>query len=437
MLSYLQKFNKLPKDIKDAVASTEATAQIVALGKKYQLDLAVIIMKIVTKEVALEGLSAYFVNQFSLSIDQARSLEKDLRKYVFSPIIDYLLGPAAGPKLVFSENDEKEVKATAQPVSTIDFDKDIEEAIGRIIIKARINFIDPLLGAKFKQVIKTYLRGTRDKITTLEALTKASELGGVALSRDAAERALSLAFGEFNELKKFAAPLPANKISVPEDKLKASPFQKVVRESDYDLATVLKNENKLKDKTEPVIDIDHELAPVVPVVATKIPAITPAPAKKIIKEVIAGKPLDKNDIKKITTEPKKPAPVVNLNFSSTGKVRMDDIRFTPQVLGPIDELKYMTVKNFRRLDPDPLKATKKIKEKLELLGREDYAKKIEGIVAWQESPLSKLYLSLCRQALDSKKPVLDILKQELINNPNSLRSDELSAIISLNHTLKF
>lgn len=312
MLSYLQKFNTLPKEIKDAVASPEAAAQISAIGKKYNLDLAVTVMKIVVREIPLEGLSAYFVNLFSLPVESARNLEKDLRKYVFNSIIDYLLGPAANPKLVFSEEDEKEVKAIAQPVSTEDFDKTVEEAVNRVIQKARVSFSDPLLNGKFKQVIKTYLRGTRDKTVTTEALTKASELGGVALSRDAAERAMFLATTELTDLKRISVP-PTNKIPVPEDRVKESPFIRVGSEADYDLGSVLKSQSfakasddKLKNKIEPVIDADHELAPLVPeVIAPKInkttKIITSEPAKKIIKEVIAGKPLDSGDIKKITT----------------------------------------------------------------------------------------------------------------------------------------
>jgi hypothetical protein len=54
----------------------------------------------------------------------------------------------------------------------------------------------------------------------------------------------------------------------------------------------------------------------------------------------------------------------------------------------------MNLKQFRRLNPDPIKATEKIKEKLELIGREDYAQKINGIVAWHQSPLSAMYVFL-------------------------------------------
>ena len=386
MLSYLQKFNDLPKEIKAAVASKEASARIIELGNKYGLDLATTVMKVMVKEIPLEGLSAYFVNQNNLALDQARLLERDLRKYVFNTVIDYLLGANIGPKLVFSEDDEKEVKQNSQTVKTVDFDLAIEEAISRVVEKSRISLTDPLLGGKFRQVIKTYLRLTRDKIATLEALTKASELGGVALSRDAADRALACADFELNELKKTSAPvLP--KIPVPEDSLKPvlqddanSPFKRVTAAADYNLEASLRAAGKLESSPEKIIGPDHEIAPLVPAVVEPIKevatpvAVSPTTpiARKIIKEVLSSdKPLDKPALRKVANQAKSVEPVVNLKLSSTGKIKMDDIRFTPQVLSPVDELRYMSLKTFRRLDPDPIKATDKIKEKLEVLSRDD------------------------------------------------------------------
>lgn len=443
MLSYLQKFNSLPKDIKNAVASPEAAARIIEIGKNYGVDLPSTIMRVMAKEIALDGLGAYIVNQFNLPIDKAQALEKELRKYIFSPVLDYLLGSSAAPKLVFSEEDEREVKNIA-PQPSADFDSVIEAAVMSVTTKTHIDVSDPLTSGKFKQVIKTYLRGTRDKKATLEALTKASELGGVALSRDAADRAIGAADLELVNLKKVSLP-PRQKISVPEDMHQTitdtSPFKKIVRDADYDLVKALEQKNIPVVKEAPALDVEHELAPPVPAVVVQTskdvitPTETPPAARTIIKEAVSGKPLDKKALRKVAAE--NPAPILNYKTSPSGKIRMDDVRFTPQVLGPIDELRYMTVKSFRRLNPDPIRATDRIKEKLELLGKEDYGKKIEGIVAWQDSPLNKTYLTLCRKALEVGKPIIDILKSELQHDPLSLKPEELSAIISLNRALKF
>ncbi len=448
MLSYLQKFNSLPSHIKNAVASPEAAARIAALGKQYNLELASVVMKVMAKEVSLEGLGAFLINQFGIAAEISRSLEKDLRKIVFAPVIDFLLSPDATAKLVFDHADEQEVKTNAKNLTSLDYDAQVDEALDRVVTKSHISFADPLVSGKFKQVVKTYLRGTRDKTATLEALSKAAELGGVALSRDAAQRALGVADAELFALKKVSVPTKP-KIPVPEDisYAKASesksenPFKKITSEADYNLESAIAEKIAAKPilekpKDTPALDLSHEIAPPVPAVVTKKAS---APVRAIVKEAISGTPINKDSLRKASKDvpAAKPKPIINFPTSPSGKIRMDDIRYTPQVLSPVDELRYMTVKQFRRLNPDPVKAIEKIKEKLELLGKEDYGKKIEGIVAWHESPLSNLYLSLCRRALEEGKPVTDILRDEAQHDAMSLKNEELSAIIALNRDLKF
>jgi hypothetical protein len=129
MLSYLQKFNNLPVAIKNAVASPEATARIAALGKQYNLELASVVMKVVTKEIKLDGLGAFLINQLGIPAETSRSLEKDLRKIVFAPVIDFLLSPDANAKLVFDQSDEHEVKTIAKDLTSFDYDAQVDEAL--------------------------------------------------------------------------------------------------------------------------------------------------------------------------------------------------------------------------------------------------------------------------------------------------------------------
>ncbi len=434
--TYLAKFSAVPKEIKDKIASPEVTARITELAEAYHVDLASTIMKVMVKELKLENLGAYLINELRLGGDQATQLERSLRREVFTDVIDYLLGADKGPKLVFSEADERQVRQTTHDVSTADFDKTIDQSVENIVTQSRVNFGDPLSAGKFRQVMKTYLRGTRDKLSVLEVLTKAAELGGIALNRDTADRIVLLAA---NFLPKALSAVPRPKIQIPSAPAAERPLRPVAPSigdlvDTYDLAQSLKSQGKLKKTSKPFVavtpvalDVDHEIAPPPPV-------IVPAAAKQILKETIAGKPLDKPALRRIAATP--PA-VNNLLKSSTGKIKMDDIHFSSQAMSPIDELKYFTLTNFRRLDPDPLKAGEKIKEKLELLNREDYAKKIEGIVAWQGNPLNKLYLSICRRSLDDNIPLDKLLERENKRDPKFMKPQEMSAIIALNRSLRF
>ncbi len=436
MLSYLEKFNNLPKNIKDQINAPGVMARISELGQSFGVNLATVIMRVMAKEIKLDALGAYFINELNVSAENARTLEQKLRREVFAGVIDFLLGADQGPKLVFAEEDEHEVRHSAQKVSTIDFDSEVEGYVEEIVKQSRINFENPLAAGKFRQVLKTYLRGTRDKLAVGEVLVKAAELGGIALNRDTADRVLLIADNYIRRRAKPATPLA--KIPLPQEEKLISPLPPA---AEYDLSASLREQGKLKEeKSQPVrfsppLDASHELAPPVPViVAAPVPVpVAPPAARKAVKEVIAGKPLNKETLRRIA-----PKTVIDNTVKvGSGKVRMDDIRYTPHAVGPIEELQAFSLINFRRLDPDPIKAIEKIKNKLELLGRDEYSKKIEGIVAWHQSPLNRLYLAVCRRSLDEGLSLGAIIDREQKKDKAFLKADELSAIISLNRSLKF
>lgn len=428
MLTYLEKFKNLPRAIQAKVESPAVMAAVSKLSQEFKVNLASLILKVMVKEVKLENLRAYLINEFQLQGDAAQKLENALRREVFADVIDFLLGVDQKASLVFSEADEKEVRTVKKSVSTQHFDDDIEISVEEILKQSRVNFSDPLGSGKFRQVIKTYLRGTRDKVATLEALTKAAELGGVALNHDTAERVMIIATNFLSKQSSGRGGMSGGGRMTP-------------LTEEYDLAASLKTQGKLKTatsrpplKARPILDAAHELMPPVPAVRTNVPVSQVS--RQVVKEAVQKQKVDSKVIKKVVTPPPV-QPVENLQKSSTGKIKMDDIRYEAKALSPVEELRYFTLVNFRRLDPDPVKAMEKIKSKLELLGKENYSKKIEGISAWNESPLNRLYLAVCRRSLEEGMQLSAVLERELQKDKNFLRPEELSAIINLNQSLKF
>jgi hypothetical protein len=438
MLTYLSKFSQLPKNIQAKINDPSVVDLINDLGKQYNINLASTVMKIMVGEIKFDGLTAYLINELGLNAEAAKNLDLRLRRGVFADVIDYILGADKGAKLVFSEADETEVRKGKQNLSAPDFDDKVDGFVEEVAKQSRLNFPEKLTAGKFRQVIKTYIRGTRDKLATMEALTKASELGGVALSADAAERTLIIASNFVkHETKKIISSSP--KISLPED------IAATVATEAYDLTASLREQGKLKDtsskpvtKAPQILDVEHELMPPSPVVmaaqATPVPKQIIPESRQAVKEAIQGKQIDKSSLRKMAAVV---PPVHNIIKSDSGKVLMDDIRYSAKALSPVEELRAFTLLNFRRIDPDSLKAVEKIKSKIELLGEENYGKKIEAIVAWNESPLNRLYLAVCRRSLDENLPLGAVLDRELKKDKNFLKPDELSAIISLNKSLKF
>ncbi|MDO8260798.1 MAG: hypothetical protein Q7T50_04885 [Candidatus Magasanikbacteria bacterium] len=90
MISYLVKFNSLPKELRDKVSSPQAMAIIGVLEKKYAVSLASVVMKVMIKEVSVDKLADFFAHEFSFGSKQAGELVYELREKVFVSVEDYL-----------------------------------------------------------------------------------------------------------------------------------------------------------------------------------------------------------------------------------------------------------------------------------------------------------------------------------------------------------
>lgn len=115
-----------------------------------------------------------------------------------------------------------------------------------------------------------------------------------------------------------------------------------------------------------------------------------------------------------------------------------DVRQIPRVMGPIEELHYLDVVNFRRFGASPVEAAAKVEAKIKLLEKDGYDKMISGVLAWRESLVNSLYLKMGQEALVkgiSFKQCADNYQNS--NRGNFLIWEEIEAIIALNSRLMF
>ena len=147
MFDYLQKFNNLPKNLRDKVSSSEAIKTISSLEEKYKIDLAAVVMKIMTKVLPVNSLVDFFINESSLSKEDALSLKNDLLNKVFFSTKDYL-----GINLEVSEN--------------------ITDFASIVIKETGISLASEDLYLRLRNIILTYLKGVRNKMDTKNSLTK-------------------------------------------------------------------------------------------------------------------------------------------------------------------------------------------------------------------------------------------------------------------------
>lgn len=218
--------------------------------------------------------------------------------------------------------------------------------------------------------------------------------------------------------------------------VKASPIVKLSNESKVEsqkVESLVKATSAVLSTSPVVVEKKVELAPALnakPVI-TDVAKTTPRPS--IATEVTVIK-----DVPAMVT--KKSEPVVKVaperyNKTESGEIKMDDVHFTPRVFTPIDELKYMTLKNFRNLNADPVAATEIVKHKLEALAKDDFSWRLEGISAWKQCPVNKMYVDIYHTAMSEGKQIGQVIEAKQKASPEALTSAEFEAIFSFNQEI--
>jgi|GEM_PF-1910900 hypothetical protein len=111
--------------------------------------------------------------------------------------------------------------------------------------------------------------------------------------------------------------------------------------------------------------------------------------------------------------------------------RVEDVKAPPRVLGPLEELKSLSLVDFRRLAATPTEALNKVKGKIDLIGEASLAKKLEAIKAWQNSIVYQLYLKLGRDSIEQGKTMATLQSE------TTLTEQEFEAIADFNTKLRF
>lgn len=476
MLDYLQKYNQLPNELRDKMSDKSIVEAINRLEKNYKINLAILIVKIIIKDINVQDVVNYLMNA-GLNVSDAKKLEQELLESVFKPVADYLgveekksivpeskaeaflkqraqrpRSKAGKADYYFSPEDEEEIKKfkngniVAPPIL------DYEKIVNDIIKEIGVNFSSALLQERLKQILMTFLKGIRDKISAKQTLCKPIDSGGLGFDEYSAAQMLLMA-------EKKIKTAPTLETGAAKIALQGGAEQKILRDYEYNLASELKKKEEAtlikKVDTEPETPLSHMLLNKTSgltqklksmaakdielpqkkeeaqnVWTDKIPAQTAPPLR--ITESIQGAAAETQQIIKT-----KSLVQAGQTAESAGKVRMDDIKFIPKSFGPVEELKYFNLAGFRRLSKNPKEAAAKIKQKISLLEEESYAKKLEGIKAWRNNPVNRLYLEIGNNSISKSKPINDIIEERIAQGAECLTANEFEAIMDLNKELRF
>lgn len=480
MFDYLQQFNSLPKDLRDKVSSAGAMAALAELEKRYQVDLAMAVMKVMIKSITIKNLPAYFISDFNLSQTLAENLSKELTDKIFLNVADYL-------------GLQKEAKAL-----------DLETDINLIIEEAGLFLPSSDSVNRFKSVLSTYLKGVRSKIAARDALTKPVNMGGLNLSPLEVDRVFKVC-----EQKTFKS-IEVNLETIRKTPSPLSRLDKIIASADggaagseYNLKQAIASGQVKKLETVPVKPQAQEVAPVkqkletapvkkiirpnldtshelgvpekqldLPLVAastvlsaTKLPTPTvnqekpvketlkPAPVSQVVKPIKPiqkiQKPVKKTgffgrfmkatpEVVRVAPVAPKPIPVSRPIFApSISKPAMHDIKPVPKVMGPLEELQFIDLLNFRRLGKTPTEITAKIFSKVKLLEADGYDKMVAGVRAWRQSPVNRLYLKMVQEAIGQGITIKDLALAKQKESKDYLSLEEIEAILAMNSKLAF
>ncbi len=468
MFDYLQKFNNLPKTLRDKVSSPAAMRAVLALELKYKVDLAALVMKVMTKTLAVRDLPQHFINEFSLNQEDARALKEDLLKEVFAPVSEYL------------SLDETEKPAEVNKFSST------------LIKEAGFSLPSEDLYIRLNNIMLTFLKGVRSKIDAKSALMKKVEFGGLGLTQEEADRIFKLA--ETKDGQK--------ELSTPEDLLVVTGeandssidqaiIDQAIKEETLATPTLEKSSKEKLDKiimaaemnSAPAYDLKKSLAEkknkelvlpkeveqnILPLMEDRLKLeekleIKPEPIKEEIQtktqepvQEIMSAPVQEDKIETETPSIKEAdlktdlkqeqedyvAPVtLNLNFKRpaqiSSKPKMEDIKPVAKAMGPIDELAFLDLVNFRRLSDNPDEAALKIFNKIKLLEKDGYDKMVSGVKAWRQNEVNRLYVKIGQEALIKDLSLKEIIVERQKRNMPFLKIEEINSISKLNGRLSF
>jgi hypothetical protein len=108
------------------------------------------------------------------------------------------------------------------------------------------------------------------------------------------------------------------------------------------------------------------------------------------------------------------------------KPTMRDIAPPPAEMGPVDEIKFISLVDFRRLSAKPDEAAKRLRQKLYNLQDESILLYMDALDAYHRSPLYVDYVKLVCASLANRKPL-----EAMTQDKNRMQMSEIKALVEM------
>ena len=272
------------------------------------------------------------------------------------------------------------------------------------------------MAKRAKTVIGNRLRDVRDQMETLEVLVQPKELGGLGLGQDAARGILNAIQAKLRHVHDDHVAQAAKEKTAWVEGEQAKKVASEAQAKQDDQSDLERLYASIVSKSKKAL----QNAPPTPL-PTPAPA-APAPAPPPLTIV-------------------RPTPGVAVMPQVQGgmdamKPRMDDVKPVARLTGPVEELRAITIVDFRRLSKDAVEACVKVKDKIDVLAEQSYTRRTEAIAAWGASEVVRTYLELMGEGLNGL-PLKDAVAARQTAKKPYLTPEEFQAVAALSRQLRY
>ena len=434
------QFQDLSEYVQDILLSDESLNANKKIIKEFNLSdeqidvLFDILRKIVFKEIEI-GRLLEELKVLGLTEEQTKKMAVEILKKRVLPLSDYLKINTLkyikewGGDIPADELSEL-VKIESQ--GKIDADSIVEQ----IIKETGIELKDDLLKNRFKNIVLSFIRDVRSSTETIIVFKRPSKIGGMGIEQDMVDKIMSVLRKEgkqaqtvpvltkkiiSDERAKLLIKAPAKELLKVETKM-----PKIIAKAEIVSLPKKKIKKPLIKKIEKIPAKEEKI---VQDIEEAIKKFQPKSEKPSIQEKLAETP-------KTKMVPDAKSPIFPKILKKPNKTIVESITSYPKIYGPSDELRSISLIDWRRWGTSQ-EAILKIQEKINLLAEDSLIKKAEGIKAWKKSEINKLYLEIGEESINKGKSIEESINERQKEGRKTLTEEEFNAVVELNQKLRF
>ena len=343
----------------------------------------------------------------------------------------------------FEPEDETEIKNHADNLSQFKLPETygVAEIIQKISAQYQLTFREEIFYKRFVSIATARLKEIRNQADTLDLLTRSAKIGGLEYLPELAEKILEDLDKEIPKLHQVKPPekaKPENIPLTPQEALKKSLVQANVFPAPAQGVAPPQEPPVAPESFFPKPPIfkpkEIKTMPIRPEQALYERAMRVMDQEKNLESQKSGPggfaPAEEGEEK--ASRPKMWRPP-----ASSAKPRLEDIKGRPKIFGPIEELRTLTVKDFRRLVTAKATAAQRIADKIGLLKEDSFGKFAEGLKAWRTGEVYQLYLSMGTESMEKGRTIRETIESRAKAGRPYFSEQEFNSIVDLNRKLRF